>query len=56
MNVIGDSWNDIPMFDSCKNAFTFKNSPQDVKDRTKYQVDNIEMCICEIMEKGSIDR
>lgn len=56
MNVIGDSWNDIPMFEKCKNSFTFKSSPDDVQNKTKYQVDTIEQCICEIMEKGSNHR
>lgn len=56
MHVIGDSWNDIPMFECYKNSFTFKNSPEDVKNKTKYQVETIEECICEIMEKGRIDR
>ena len=45
INVIGDSWNDIPMFDVCDNAFTFNRSPIDVKQHTKYQVNNIAQCI-----------
>lgn len=56
MHVIGDSWNDIPMFECCQNSFTFKNSPVDVKEKTKYQVNTVEECICEIMENSSIHR
>ncbi len=51
MHVIGDSWNDIPMFEVCENAFTFYHSPEDVQAKTKYQVDTIEMCIDQIMSK-----
>ena len=56
INVIGDSWNDMPMFECYKNSFTFKNSPEDVKQKTKYQVETIEECISEIMKKDCIDR
>lgn len=49
--AIGDSWNDIPMFEACQNSFTFLNSPVDVKEKTKYQVDTIAMCIEQIMGK-----
>lgn len=49
--AIGDSWNDIPMFESCQNSFTFRRSPDDVQAKTKYQVDTIAMCIQQIMKK-----
>lgn len=43
--VIGDSWNDIPMFESCRHSFTFYHSPQDVQEKAKYQVHHICECI-----------
>lgn len=49
INVIGDSWNDIPMFENCMNSYTFHRSPQDVKDQSKYQVATVEECIKQIM-------
>ena len=49
IHAIGDSWNDIPMFEACKNSFTFWRSPEDVQAKTRYQVETIANCIAQIM-------
>lgn len=49
MFVIGDSFNDLPMFDHCSNSFTFNYSDKEVKDRAKYVVENLAICINNIM-------
>lgn len=48
--VIGDSWNDISMFEKCQNSFTFNHSPKDVKKKAKYHVDSVATCIKKIIE------
>ncbi|RHM58863.1 MULTISPECIES: HAD-IIB family hydrolase [Coprobacillaceae] len=49
INVIGDSYNDISMFDACHNSFTFFSSPQEVQVHTKTLVHNIKECIEKII-------
>lgn len=51
INVIGDSFNDIPMFEVCSNAFTFNHVNDIVKSHAKYHVDNIGECIDIILSK-----
>lgn len=51
INVIGDSFNDIPMFEACENAFTFNHVNDDVKSYAKYHVDDIRECIDIILKK-----
>lgn len=43
--VIGDSWNDIPMFEACDNPMTFDRSEKDVQEKAKYIVKDIKECI-----------
>lgn len=43
--VIGDSYNDMSMFNNTKNSFTFHNSPQEVKEAATYHVDSIIECL-----------
>lgn len=50
MNCIGDSWNDLPMFKSIENSFTFTNSPIDLQKEAKYVINNLEECISIILD------
>lgn len=50
MNCIGDSWNDLPMFKSIENSFTFTYSPVDVQKETKHVINNLEECISIILD------
>ena len=50
IHVIGDSYNDISMFQSTTNSYTFFNSPQIVKDNAKYLVNSISECINIILD------
>ena len=49
MNCIGDSWNDLPMFEAVDNSFTFTYSPKDIQQSTKHVIDSLEECISIIM-------
>lgn len=43
--TIGDSFNDITMFEITKNSFTFNNVEKDVKSHANYFVDSVSECI-----------
>ncbi|MFC6315472.1 HAD family hydrolase [Lapidilactobacillus achengensis] len=45
VGCIGDSYNDLPMLDVCANGFTFKNSPQIVRDHARYMVTSVDQAI-----------
>ncbi|MBO6046735.1 MAG: HAD-IIB family hydrolase [Erysipelotrichaceae bacterium] len=47
--AIGDSWNDVPMFEHVVNSYTFNNSPDDVKAKAHHYVNSLDECIKEIM-------
>lgn len=49
MNCVGDSWNDLPMFEAVDNSFTFTYSPKDIQESTKHVIDSLEECISIIM-------
>ena len=49
--VIGDSYNDISMFEVVQNSFTFNNSPKEVKEKAKYHVNSVSECINLILNK-----
>lgn len=42
--VIGDSWNDIIMFETTSNSYTFKHSPEDVIKHARNVVDEFNQC------------
>ncbi|WP_261807390.1 HAD family hydrolase [Lapidilactobacillus luobeiensis] len=48
---IGDSYNDLPMLDVCANGFTFKGSPQIVRDHAKYMVASLYQAIDQLTAK-----
>lgn len=48
MNCIGDSWNDLPMFKSIENSFTY--SPVDVQNEIKHVINNLEESISIILD------
>ena len=50
MNCIGDSWNDLPMFKSIENSFTFTYSPVDIQKETKHVINNLEEGISIILD------
>ncbi|MDU6247899.1 MAG: HAD hydrolase family protein, partial [Paeniclostridium sordellii] len=43
--VIGDSWNDLSMFEKYKNSYTFSYSEESLKVHAKNIVDNFYDCI-----------
>lgn len=43
--AIGDSWNDVSMFEVVDNSFTFKNAEEKLQKKTKYVVDSVADCI-----------
>lgn len=45
IHVIGDSYNDIPMFKITANSYTFRDSPTVVKDNANHLVDSVSECI-----------
>lgn len=47
--AIGDSWNDIPMFEIADVSYTFNNSPNDVKNKATYLVNNLYECIDDLL-------
>ncbi|MEG0153310.1 MAG: HAD family hydrolase [Cellulosilyticaceae bacterium] len=49
--VIGDSWNDLSMFEHYPLSFTFNGAEESLKSYVKYTVDSIEECITRILEK-----
>ena len=49
---IGDSWNDLPMFDAIKNGYTFTYAPEVVKQHAKSVVSSLAECIQDIETKS----
>lgn len=49
--AIGDSFNDIPMFQKVKSSYTFNKSSDRVKEAADYLVDSLEECIYQILDK-----
>lgn len=49
--VIGDSWNDLSMFESYPLSFTFNHVEENLKSYVKYTVDSVEDCIRHLLEK-----
>lgn len=47
--AIGDSWNDIPMFEIADRSYTFNNSPNDVKEAATYLVDHVYECLNDLL-------
>ena len=45
--AIGDSYNDLPMFEQANHCFTFKNSPDVIKN----QCDNIVLSVADALKK-----
>ncbi|MGL5151817.1 MAG: Cof-type HAD-IIB family hydrolase [Clostridium sp.] len=43
--TIGDSWNDVTMFDVTKNSFTFHDVEEELKKHATYIVDSVSECI-----------
>lgn len=48
--VIGDSWNDLSMFEKYKHSFTFDYAEEALKGYTKHTVKHIDDCIKHIIE------
>lgn len=47
--TIGDSWNDVSMFEVTENSFTFNEVEEDLKGHANYLVDSVAECIREYM-------
>lgn len=43
--TIGDSWNDLTMFNITKNSFTFHDVEENLKENTNYIVNSVAECI-----------
>ncbi|WP_195266809.1 HAD family hydrolase [Clostridium sp. 1001275B_160808_H3] len=43
--TIGDSWNDVSMFNITKNSFTFHHVEKELKEHVSYLVDSVADCI-----------
>ncbi|MGL4452752.1 MAG: Cof-type HAD-IIB family hydrolase [Sarcina sp.] len=43
--TIGDSWNDVTMFEITENSFTFKEVEENLKKNAKYIVNSVSECI-----------
>ena len=43
--AIGDSFNDLSMFEFTNNSFTFPHAEKDVQNKAKYMVDSVSECI-----------
>ncbi|MCM0647189.1 Cof-type HAD-IIB family hydrolase [Clostridium swellfunianum] len=43
--AIGDSWNDVTMFDSVEHSFTFNKVEKELKTKARYIVDSVAECI-----------
>ncbi len=51
--VIGDSYNDISMFEAVKDSFTFESSDKDVKKKALHRVNSLAECIKNITERAT---
>ncbi|WP_195986463.1 HAD-IIB family hydrolase [Clostridium sp. D53t1_180928_C8] len=49
--TIGDSWNDISMFEVTDNSFTFHHVEDELKSNVKYVVKSVADCINNFMKK-----
>ena len=43
--AIGDSWNDLSMFNSVEHSFTFERAEKELQAKAKYVVDSVAECI-----------
>lgn len=46
---IGDSWNDLPMFEETTHPYTFTYAPLSVQEKAEVIVESLAMCIEDIM-------
>lgn len=49
--VIGDSWNDLSMFEGYPLSYTFNHAENELKSYVKHTVDAFEECISHLLEK-----
>lgn len=49
--VVGDSWNDLSMFEGFSMSYTFHHAEDDLKSYVKYTVENFEKCIEHLLEE-----
>lgn len=53
VHVIGDSWNDIPMFRAAGASYTLSHAEDELKHHADYVVDSVAECIdCHILPEG----
>lgn len=48
--AVGDSYNDIPMFEIADKSYTFNNSDDKVKVKADYLIDDLYECIDDLLE------
>ena len=53
--AVGDSWNDVSMFEIAKGSYTFNNSPKDVIMKADKSIDHLHECIYDIINKDSLN-
>ena len=51
LGAVGDSWNDIPMFEIADESYTFHQSPTEVKQKATHHIDHVYQCIADFLEK-----
>ena len=49
--VIGDSWNDLSMFESYKNSYTFNHAEDELKKHTKMVIKEFHNCLEDILNE-----
>lgn len=49
--VIGDSWNDLSMFESYKNSYTFNHAEDELKKHTKMVISEFHNCFEDILNE-----
>jgi Cof subfamily protein (haloacid dehalogenase superfamily) len=49
--VIGDSWNDLSMFESYKNSYTFNHAEDELKKYTKMVISEFHNCLEDILNE-----
>ncbi len=55
INVIGDSMNDIPMFDITDHAYSFFGIEEDLKPHVNHYVHSVAECIDDLLSKENLD-
>lgn len=48
LGAVGDSWNDIPMFEIADESYTFYQSPIEVKQKATHQIEHVYQCIANL--------